>query len=235
MNGKNDSFPIAGLLDAGTLTSVLLALFYTAGAAYAYYFFGHFHLPVPGMDMPRSYFFFYGFKVVKNNLAPVFFCIVSSIALYYFLRSLWQRTAEQNKPTESNQQRHRRAVLLRASTFIGGLTYLLLLFMIFTCLGYRKAQSEFTREQGNDFPSYPRVRVWVNGEQDDSTKAWVEGCYRLLLRTREYLYLFPTDGTNNLLPTDIIPTNRIRAVEILPLYRSPPACRESCIKRVPLS
>ena len=236
MSGKNESFPVAGLLDTGTITSVLTALFFTAGVSYAYYYFSQFHIPVPGMDLPSGYFFFYGFKAVKNNLFAVFICIVATIAMYYFMRFLWQRAGEQTTDdTKHLPQKNKRALLLRASTFLGGLCYLLLLFLIFVCLGHRESTKDFSWEQENDFASYPRVRVWVNGEQDTYTERWASGCYRLLINTKTHLYLFPTDAGSKKLPTDIIPSGRVKAMELLPLYHSSPDCRESCIQDVPLS
>ena len=49
-------------------------------------------------------------------------------------------------------------------------------------------------EQRVDFPSYPMVKVWLKGDkQDERAAELAKGCYRLLRRDKEQLYLFRTD------------------------------------------
>ncbi|XCN71065.1 MAG: hypothetical protein Q3M24_12110 [Candidatus Electrothrix aestuarii] len=58
---------------------------------------------------------------------------------------------------------------------------------------------------------------------------------RLLLDTQSHLYLFPTDASSKKLPTDIIPSGKVKAMGLLPLYHSSPDCRESWLQDIPLS
>jgi hypothetical protein len=77
-----------------------------------------------------------------------------------------------------------------------------------------------------DFPSYPRVKVWLKGEQNDRTEEWAFGCYRLLLRNKNQLYIFPADGFSQKIPTEVIPNSRVDALRVLPQHESSAECQE---------
>lgn len=87
----------------------------------------------------------------------------------------------------------------------------------------------FEIQASHDFQSYPRVKVFLNKETSEELKEkadeWETGCYKLLLRDKEHLYLFipeiyKPDNHNpkNINPTDIIPQSDVKAVRVLPLY-----------------
>ncbi len=100
-------------------------------------------------------------------------------------------------------------------------------------MGDRAAKSAFETQAKGAFPSYPRVKVWLadaeqesGGEKEEAraiSREWEEGCYRLLLRNKDNLYLFYPGGPGDKIPTEIIPTGKVRSVRVLPHYRS---CRE---------
>jgi hypothetical protein len=54
---------------------------------------------------------------------------------------------------------------------------------------------------------------------------WAKGCYRLLLRGKEQLYLFRADGVSERVPTEIVPNSEVAAVRLLPLYQTTDECR----------
>ena len=86
MYSKNNPFPLAGLLDAGVITGIVVALLYTAGWSYAYHFYSRFHLGLTDLGLTRDTLFIYSLWVLKGSLPAVISCFFT-IGLYFLLRS----------------------------------------------------------------------------------------------------------------------------------------------------
>lgn len=236
MAQKNSGFSLSGLIDVGVITTIVIGLLYTAGWSYAYHYFSLFHLGLLGLDIKREYFFLYGFWVLKGNLVSVLACLSFTIGLYTFLCYLQRQvlgSAEQgsalelyadSKPSNSRFPKWLRAVI----PFVAP-AYLLLLFIVFYQLGTWTGRAHFDKQLQNDFPSYPRVKVWLTADKDDDAKQrgkeWAGGCYRLLLRNKEHLYFFPAYDMGDKIPTEIITKNKVETIRVLPLYQSSVECR----------
>lgn len=231
MQNKNNPFPFAGLLDAGAITGIVVALLYTAGWSYAYHYFSRFHLDLTELGITKDTLFIYSLWVLKGSLPAVIACF-STIGLYFLLRFLWRRKAiiEPVEPSEGEGtepvQVVRHPVWLWVLTLVGSPVYLLLFFIFFYSLGSWVGWKDFDRQQKNDFSYYPRVKVWLKGEQNMMTEEWAGGCYRLLLRNKNQLYIFPADGISEKVPTEVIPNSRVDALRVLPLYQSSAECQE---------
>ncbi len=76
----NDNTPKdkSRLIDSGIiitpLTTLVVVLLYTAGWSYAYHYFDRSHLGLLGLEIPREYFFLYGFIVLKITI-PLGACL----------------------------------------------------------------------------------------------------------------------------------------------------------------
>jgi hypothetical protein len=141
----------------------------------------------------------------------VLLCLLAAFGLPLLLQRYWQQRPE---------LRHR----LRAVAQISGPIGLLLLFVASYQLGTWAGKDAFAREQRGDFPSYPRAQIWLE-KQDERGKDLAKGCYRLLLRGKEQLYLFRADGVSERIPTEIVPGGKAVAVRLLPSYQTPNECR----------
>ena len=138
MRLKNNPFPLAGLLDAGAITGIVVALLYTAGWSYAYNYFSLFHLGLTELGVTKDTLFIYSLWVIKGSIPAVIACFCT-IGIYFLLRLLWRKKAiiEQAEPAEGEGdepvQVVRHPIWLWVITLVGSPLYLLLLFFFFHC------------------------------------------------------------------------------------------------------
>ncbi|XOF34215.1 MAG: hypothetical protein ACL93V_02665 [Candidatus Electrothrix sp. YB6] len=214
MAHNNEALPWSGLIDIGLLTGLGTALLYTAGWSYAYNYFGHFQIGLLGITIQREYFFLYGFWVLKKYWFCFLLCLLLGTGLYFLVRYGWRRAQ-----TGPANQVNKRLALVRAAIYVGGPFCLLLLFIWFSCLGAATAKAVFKLEQAGDFTDYPRIKVWVTGKQDKKAEKWASGCYQLLVRDKDNLYLFLAEEMKDRIPADIIPTGQVTAVRVMQWYK----------------
>ena len=212
MSNNDTSFPWASLIDIGAITGIATALLYISGWSYAYHYFQCFHLGLIGLDIEHEYFLLYDFWVWKAHLCWMLPCLLAAFSLPLLFQRFWRQRLDLRSR-------------LRVIAWTGGPIALLLLFIILYQLGAWTGQADFAREQREDFPDYPRVQVWLKDKQDKRGEVWAKGCYRLLLRGKEQLYLFRADGMSERLPTEIVPNSEVAAVRLLPLYQTTAECR----------
>ncbi|XOF33758.1 MAG: hypothetical protein ACL93V_00190 [Candidatus Electrothrix sp. YB6] len=220
MEQENNAFPLDRFMDIGAVTSIAVGLVYTAGWYYTSNYFGRFHLNVEDMGFQYDTFLRYGLVSLKDNLYAAG-AGAGSVVYYFFIRYLWQRTGQGN--SAGTRRKWRTICRLVILTSIP-----LFLFFLFVTVQRRAtwtAWSNFEKQISNDFPAYPRVRVYLNGDPTLQTEEWAGGCYRLLLRNQEYLYIFPADGFSEKIPTEVIPNSRVDALRVLPLYQSSEECQ----------
>ncbi len=205
---KTKSF--SGLFDVGLIMLLLAPLLYTAGWSFAYHYFEQFHMGLLGLDIPREYFFLYGFWTIKDQLLYSLGGMGATVIIYFLVKFLQQ--------------------WVKLSQVLGLIltpVLVLSLFVLFYHLGDLTAESSFKAQAKLNFPSYPRVKVWLENAGNNETKAisgeWEKGCYRLLLRNKENLYLFWSGNPGGKIPTEIIPKSKVRFVRVLPQYHS---CKE---------
>lgn len=220
MANRNDSFSWTGLLDIGAITGLIAALLYTAGWSYAYYYFAYFQLGLSVTIIQREYLFLYGFWVFKDHPFYILFFLGGCAALYFLIR-FFQRQAR----TGAADKVQKRLVRLRAAGIFGGPFCFLLLFICCSWLGASTGKDAFEREQVGDFSSYPRIKIWKEGKPDAKAKEWAKGCYQLLLRDKDNLYIFLAEGNTDWLSTDIVPTRKVDTVRMMPFARNIKGCR----------
>ncbi len=226
----------SALFDVGTIMILLVPLLYTAGWSYAFHYFDHFHLGLLGLDIPYEYFFLYSFWTIKDQYLLSLAALLALVIVYFIIRLLHRRATSSAKPRgkrkgapkpDSKQDFSQAIGLLLAPVVI------LSLFLLFYHMGDRAAKSSFETQAKGAFPSYPRVKVWLadaesksDGEEKEEaiaiSREWEEGCYRLLLRNKDNLYLFYPGSPGDKIPTEIVPTGKVRFVRVLPHYRSCP-------------
>jgi hypothetical protein len=212
MPDSDTTFPWAGLIETGVITSVATAFLYIAGWSYAYHYFQQFHLGLIGLEIEHEYFLLYDFWVWKAHLCWMLPCLLVAFGLPLLFQRFWQQRPELRSR-------------LRAVAWTGVPIALLLLFLFLYQLGAWTGQAEFAREQRGDFPSYPRVKVWLKDDKDKRGEVLSKGCYRLLLRGKEQLYLFRPDKVSSGIPTEIVPNGEVASVRLLPLYQTTDECR----------
>ncbi|MCI5165475.1 MAG: hypothetical protein D3903_05135 [Candidatus Electrothrix sp. GM3_4] len=224
MANRNSPLSLVGFLDVGVLTTLVVALLYTAGWSYAYHYFDRFHLGLLGLEIQRENFLLYGFQVLRERFFLVPLSLLCSGGLAFLALHFVQRRERRLTPEETEDGAG--ILRLRVVILLGGTGWLLLMFIVFYQLGTLTGNEIFEQEQKQDFPDYPRVKVWLKGEQNLMTKEWGKGCYRLLLHNKSQLYIFPADGISEKMPTEVIPNSRVDALRVLPLYRSSDECQE---------
>ncbi len=214
-------------IEPGVIVILLISMFYTAGWSFAYHYFEYFHLGLVGLDIPKEYLLMYSYWAAKAN----FFWVVLLLFLMGGGHFLFRFVIGKKIQTLTASGSPRSDIWL--NLFQIGLVLLtvlviLLMFWMFYWFGYRAADKTYAEQTSQDFPSYPRVRVWVSTENKKDISSgiiqeWQKGCYRLLLRNKDNLYLFYWGGDGEKTPTDIVPINKVVAVRVLPLYKG---CKE---------
>jgi len=99
------------------------------------------------------------------------------------------------------------------------------LFLCCSLLGAATGTTAFEREQAGGFSHYPRIKLWKEGKQDQRAEAWAKGCYQLLLRDKDNLYIFLAKGKSEWMPTDIVPTRLVDTVRVTPFAKKSGECR----------
>ncbi|MCP4348235.1 MAG: hypothetical protein GY795_22330 [Desulfobacterales bacterium] len=237
MEPKDEFKETSFLIDVGTLITLLIAMFYTAGWSFAYHYFEKFHLGLIGLDIPKEYLFMYSFQVIRDQLFLSFLALLSVVVLYFLVKFCFQKAgnAMGKKPSEQEQMnrntfgnifRNRQYELFLGTGLLLTPVMIFLMFWQFYSLGVLGASGLYEKQALNDFESYPRVRVFLKKIPDEfkeKAEEWEKGCYKLLLKNKDRLYLFKPqiykkDNLRNISPTDIIPQSDVKLVRVLPLY-----------------
>ena len=211
MSAPSDQSAGPLLLDLATVTALIAALVYFTGWTYAYHYFGHFRLGLLTLGIPTEYFFMYGFWVFK----AWWFLIIP-----YGLWILLLASCESRLSPRLDRIRAERPILLRQLQIFA----VLLAFLVAWVLASVSAGWFYQEQQGKGFTAYPLVRVWPNTPlpEDATLKALYEelpsGVYRLLLETKETLFLFklPADGQPARLPINELPLKEVKLLRVLP-------------------
>lgn len=222
----NDEFKESSfLIDVSTVITLLAALLYTAGWSFAYHYYDKFHLGLIGLDIPKEYFFVYSFWVIRDQPFLALSSLLVTLLLYFLVKLCFHRAKKAMKTRSSEQGRIWEYELFLA---IGLLLVPLMIFFLFSgfyYLGKSGASLLYEKQALHDFESYPRVKVFLTKDisEQGKVKEWEKGCYKLLLRNKEHLYLFipetyKSDNHRNISPTDIIRQSDVKAVRALPLY-----------------
>jgi hypothetical protein len=94
--------------------------------------------------------------------------------------------------------------------------------------GARTANRDYQQQRTDDFPNYPRARVWLkSGNNEDAEYKALSmqlplGCYRMLLQNADKLYLFlaPAHQPPARLAVVAVALGDVAALRILPQYDS---------------
>lgn len=203
-------------VEAGTVTALLVPLFYTAGWSYAYHYFERFNLGLMGLEIPKEYFFLYSFWAVKDRFWMFLLVLAGLLALFGVGRiglGKWQSRV--CGTAWEGAARWVPSVLFPVLIFF--------LFWVFYGFGERAAVNAYARQVAEDFPSYQRVKVWAKapskGKFGEAMKReWETGCYRLLMRNKDHLFLFyPVHpvGSEDKMPVEIVPAGQVEMVRVL--------------------
>ncbi len=191
-----------------SLPALATGLIYVTGWAYAYAYFEKFHLGLLSIDIPGQYYIIYGFWVLRDHWWLIF--------VYLGLIGLWRRYGRYGRHPRIDRGIVAALIpLLILSFFIGAYQ-----------LARYSAAGAFQAQQQQDYPAYPRVRLWLKDRQEPALQAVAEqlpkGCYRLLLQSRGQAMLFYShkDTPRAHLAILQIPMSQVRAMRILPQYRS---------------
>ena len=221
------SYPGIGLgigFETGAITALLIPLCYTAGWSYAYHYFERFSLGLIGLDIPREYFFVYGFQAIKDQkwlfLLTLIICMSLLVLGRFLLERLKKSFANQ---TKANTLNIIPAVILPVMIFA--------LFMLFYNFGEKTAVNVYEQQVKSDFNAYIRVQVWAEAPKNAKygaamAKEWQKGCYRLLMRNKDYVFIFYPMKFNGKIskelkiPTDVIPAAKVELIRILPVNES---------------
>ncbi len=222
MNNSKNPKSLPQWIELGKIITLLVPLLYIAGWSYAYHYFDRFHLGLLGLDIPKEYLFVYSFMVIKWQYY-IFVLILTGLAIGYFLIKLAVKKYLKRHPSSDTLEAKIQSIMLATLAIA-----VLMMFWVFYLLGNRASQQNYDYEKTNDFPSYPRVKVWVKTEEkqpkDAKASEWEKGCYRLLLKNKENLYLFYPGNQKDKISTDIIPAGRVETVRMVPVYETTKEC-----------
>ncbi len=210
--GQDREFQLGDIAAAfGVLITLSAAWLYMAGWSYAYHYFGHFHIGLLPLDIPRETFFVYGSWVLKSHAVWGIALIVIGVAVSLVMP--WGR-------------------LGRARRLLSWLGLVVVLGVFW--LGYEAAvetaRSHYLQDRAEDYPAHPRARIWVDPEWLGKGGAvafktgLAAGCYRLLLESHESLFLFRPfrDAPAAAVPLVILPRGEVKALRLLADYTSCP-------------
>lgn len=204
--------------EIGAVTALLLPLCYTAGWSYAYHYFERFNLGLMGLDIPKEYFFVYSFQALRDQLWLFLFSVLLFAALLVFGRILLERL----KRRFTDQAKGKMLTVIPA-TLLPLLIFAL--FLLFYQMGENAAVNVYERQVQHDFDAYLRVQVWVNAPENaeygaEMARAWQQGCYRLLMRSEDHVFVFQPLQSGGKIPTDMIPADRVELIRMLPVNTS---------------
>jgi len=194
---------------------VLASLFYTAGWSFAYHYFDRFGLGLIGLDIQMEYFFLYSVWVFKQKLWLLF---SGFFAVALFLGFVWVYLRKRRAAGDGILTLRQSAAFALVLIFVAGQ------FPVFYYSGRIAARNTFKKQaearEPFPFPSYPGVTVWMSDDGKKGIEAmadeWEKGCYRLLLNSKEKLYLFYPAGVDDHIPVDVIPMSRVKAFRVFP-------------------
>ncbi len=206
--------------ETGVVTALLVPLLYTTGWSYAYHYFERFSLGLMGLEIPREYFFVYGFQAIQDQVWLFLLTVIGFVTVLVFGRVFLER----KKKKFADQSKARMLNVIPASllpVLIFGL------FFAWYHLGEKAAGNVYDRQVQHDFDAYLRVQVWVHAPEqaeyrDEMAKAWQKGCYRLLMRNQEHLFVFHPLPSGGKIPTDMIPSGQVDIIRMLPVNTSCP-------------
>jgi len=188
-----------------SLPALLAGLIYVTGWSYAYAYFALFNLGLLAIDVPGEYFIIYGFWVLRDHgwLVLVYFAFIT---LWWLLCHYWQV----------------------AQSLLTALIPLLLLFISSYQLARHSAVQHFQAQQQQDYPDYPRVKIWLKEHKDQDPQLQAiaaslsKGCYRLLLQSPEQARLFYTRKNTPLAKPAVlhVPMGEVRVMRVFPQYGS---------------
>ena len=191
---------------------LIAALTYVMGWAYAATYFAAFGVGLVSLNIPHQYFFVYGFHVVLDYVWIVLPLYVALVLVGWRVR--------------------RRCNTIRELVIVAAPLAVLLLFLGSYLLAGFNARREYQSQSAADFPDYPRVAVWLQGNTTDHRPAdatarriaddLTKGCYRLMMADGNKLLLISThrDFRTTRLGVTHVPINTVRLWRILPHYRS---------------
>ncbi len=182
------------------------------------------------MNLPKNHILLLGFSTLIDQVWPFIALLITLWLLYFILTFFYQRRMETLHGTS-------RVLVQTLFIFLAPLV-VFILFRFFYSFGAHTAREFFFDQLQSDFNQYPRVNVWVTEDMEANMKqkadSWKGGCYRLLYRNKDDVYIFYTNPnfvgpqavaagqTMIMLPTDVIPVHKTRMIRMLPYYQSCP-------------
>ena len=227
MCAENQSKILPSLFETGAVTALLIPLCYTAGWTYAYHYFKHFSLGLIGLDLPREYFFMYGFQAMWDQIWLFLLILITFLSLMIFGKYLLRKI--KSKYRENKIQNC-------ICSFIPAIILPVMIFFMFTAfyhLGEKAADDVYNWQRTNDFKTYFVIQVWAKAPETAEDRAemaqgWHTGCYRLLMQNNDYLFVFqPVKAAKKdetiKIPTDMIPKSK---VELVRIYQANTSCED---------
>ncbi|MDM8546107.1 hypothetical protein QUF61_06400 [Candidatus Venteria ishoeyi] len=190
-----------------SLPSLMTALIYVIGWSYAYAYYAAFNLGLLSIDIPGQYFIIYGFWVLSDHWW-LLLLYLGIVAIWWLLRK---------RPRIQHALATALVPILILALFVGAYQ-----------LARYSAVQHFQAQQQQDYPAYPRVKIWLKDKVQQPpdlqvvSDALPKGCYRLLLQSgRQALLFYTYQDKPGLQPAVLhIPMGEVRALRVLPQYGS---------------
>ena len=145
---NSSSHPLFKILDTTLILALVTALVYTAGWFYAFYYFAGFNIGLLTLQIPKDYFFVYGFSALKDHVFLITFVYGLAVMFYLF-----PHVAQRLKFFKDRQKMLSLLVTILTPVLI------LLLFAGAYRLGKSTAMASYEEQRLNDYPAYPRVEL----------------------------------------------------------------------------
>ncbi len=218
-NGRLD---LSKILDVAFLLALVASLLYCAGWSFAYRYFERFHIGLLTLELPKEYYFVYGFMAFRSFWLPililVLFIIVLSIVLSATNLSKYIGKKDK-KPPRIKKLSAVLTICLCAAAFLA-------CFRLCFYLGEKAGDAHFLGQKHKDYPSYPRVEVHISDDKEQELSQMRppldQGCYRMLFQHKDKIFLFYSmiDVPSADLSMTVIPLSKIDSIKVLPHYNS---------------
>ncbi len=193
---------------AAFIVALISAWLYATGWTYAYHYFDRFGIPLLMVDIPKEHYFVYGGVVA--GMFPIWAGVIGGAVIGLVLAWRWF------------------AGKLGRPILALGLAAILAIFWLGHEGAVDAAHTQYSIQRTTDYSAYPRVKVWtkqdtkLSKDSPLSSDNLTRGCYRLLLHSRDRLFLLrPLRGAAAAeLPILVVPWDRMETIRIMPDYTS---------------
>ena len=219
-------------------TTIIAALLYYFGWIYTYHYFDNFSVSLSQISISTNECFINGFGVIKYNnfyffLIIAVFIVIINFSLF-FLKKFREKFSFNNEVISSSITDKNKCLssesgqLPSKNTFIGPIIIAFIMLSIFIIIGHKlsikTANAHFDEQLYSGFSSYYRISIYFSPivlKEQNVLRKFSKGCYKLLLQSKNNLFVFLSRQNNSNVKKviiHVIPLKSIDYYSIIPLH-----------------